>query len=243
MTAYMMCHIEAVIARKQESTCLFASYSLCLAFFVCWCNFSRIPDSQKNIVSKSKQRNNAFYLYRTRAMIQIQLILFLYALVVCCIHGYDVGEKVSFSARSAHATKGVGWRTVWVDMPFYLAPRFGIEEEKVFHAPILAHVQSDGANGTRSELIVDEDRLASFRIDPEVDFRVGLSFDKHQQEITWITVYEAAMRRTLQKLEVEFSHDSYDVVSLQYKTHCKLLPTRIPRKTYISVLYLLYSLF
>eukprot|EP01031_Cornospumella_fuschlensis_P026090 gene26090-31507_t len=103
-------------------------------------------------------------------------------------------------------------------MPFYLAPRFGIDEEKVFHAPILANVQAD-ANETRSDLIVDEDRLASFRVDPEVDFRVGLSFDKHQHEISWITVYDAAMRRTLQKLEVEFGHDSYDVLGLQYKAH------------------------
>lgn len=152
-------------------------------------------------------------------MLSLQSLI-IAVIIVKCAYGYDLGEKVSFSARSSHASKGAIWRTVWVDMPFYLAPRFGVEEEKVFHAPILANVQSDG-NETRSELIIDEDRLASFRIDSEVDFRVGLSFDKHQQELSWITVYDAAMRRTLQKLEVVFGHDSYDIISVQYKTYCK----------------------
>jgi hypothetical protein len=103
-------------------------------------------------------------------------------------------------------------------MPLYLSPRFAVPEDAIFHAVLLANTNKDASS---PELIVETDSIADFRVNPEVDFRVTLAFASHKLQLPWITVFDAAQRRSLQKLEVVFLHDAYEVVKVDFQSTCK----------------------
>eukprot|EP01039_Chlorochromonas_danica_P005461 gene5460-6012_t len=114
-------------------------------------------------------------------------------------------------------------------MPPYLAPRFAEVEEIVFHGVLLLPKGYEkngnttlsegvgGGGGDDGELVIQADSVP-YKINPEVDFRVGLAFDNHRHHIPWLTVFNAQQRRRLQKLEVTFLHDSYEIIDIRYQT-------------------------
>lgn len=151
--------------------------------------------------------------------IWLAIILYCFALCAHVVGSYEIGDHFGMASRSSHADKSNVWRTAWVDMPYFLAPRFGHSEEKLFYAVLLKPAAN---NSSSSELVVLADQVADFRINPEVDFRISLAFDSHRFELPWITVYNAAQRRALQRLEITFYHDGYDLIKVDYQPHCKL---------------------
>lgn len=170
---------------------------------------------------------------RLMRSVNILFPIFLLSLLSYFIHyvnSYEIGERISLSSRSSHANKQNAWRTDWVDMPPFLAPRFAEAEEIVFHGVLLLAkgnenkgntTLSEGVGGTGDgELVIQADSVP-YKINPEVDFRIGLAFDNHHHHIPWLTVFNAQQRRRLQKLEVTFLHDSYEIIDIRYQTTCK----------------------
>ena len=137
------------------------------------------------------------YCLKYIGMIHVSLFLILAAISFFVVVGHQTDERILVSAISQHSLD----RTSWSDIPVGIMPRFDVEQEVIFHAPI--------------------PKMKS-RIDVNADFKVSLAFDSHKFLIPWITVFDAAKKRTLRKLIVTFTKNEHDILSVDHTTECTM---------------------
>lgn len=116
---------------------------------------------------------------------------------------YQLSDPVITSAQSQH----IEARTGWYDFPLDALPKFGVEDTAIVHATVPQGV----ANAT------------NYRINPNFDFKVSLSFDYHRVAVPWFVVYDAQQRRTLKKLKVTFTRDEFEIVKVDYEPICETI--------------------
>lgn len=129
---------------------------------------------------------------------------FLFAILVTLfvtIVAHQEDERIVASSISQHS----GGRTTWSDLPVGIMPRFGINDEVVFHA----HIPKLSKNAS------------DHRIDISSDFKVSFAFDSHKLVVPWITVFDANKKRTLRKLFVTFTKDEHEIVKVDHELECK----------------------
>lgn len=128
-------------------------------------------------------------------------VLFL-VVVLSFARGHQPDERVVASSMSQHA----GRRSTWTDLPVGIMPRFTMEQEVVFHAPIPSSQNS-----------------SSHRIDVNADFKIALAFDNHKIMVPWVVVFDSAKKRTLRKLILTFTMDDHEIISVDHQLECKSL--------------------
>ena len=111
------------------------------------------------------------------------------------------------------------WKTPKIELPLRHLPRFKEPAEFVMHATI------PGQQGKEAEMDFNttgakaEDFLwkaKNVKVNPEEDVKISFTFANNKLLIPWLSVFDAKKRRSLEKLEVTFEHDQYDILEVRY---------------------------
>ncbi len=129
------------------------------------------------------------------------LVLILILILICSIEAYQKGDRIMTIAQSQH----MNTRTSWNDIPLQIVPRFAIDEQIIYHAPIPKY----NVNAT------------DYRISTKDDFKVTMSFAFNKFSIPWITIFDASQRRVLRRLKLTFQHNHYEILHVDYELICK----------------------
>lgn len=142
-------------------------------------------------------------------MTKISLVfhLFFFLQSILCATTLEHGDRISTMSQTLHN----GYKTSWADVPILQMPRFRIPSTSILHVNIPQPKDIDGKKAAHGKLV-----------NPEEDVKVSLTFADHKLILPWTIVFDSEKRRSLQKLIITFSHDQFDVESIEYKTECKL---------------------
>lgn len=108
------------------------------------------------------------------------------------------GDRISAVSQTLHQ----GWKTQVSDLALHLMPRFRVPDSVLLHVG-LPHPDENGAE---------------MKLKPDEDVKVSFAFDNNRLAIPWVTVFDSKGRRSLQKLEISFVHDDFDVEKVNYVT-------------------------
>ena len=147
-----------------------------------------------------------------RFFLQIKTLL-LFISAVCTVISYEGGDYVSGVSQTLHNK----WKTPKIELPLRHLPRFKEPAEFVMHATI------PGQQGKEAEMDFNttgakaEDFLwkaKNVKVNPEEDVKISFTFANNKLLIPWLSVFDAKKRRSLEKLEVTFEHDQYDILEV-----------------------------
>jgi hypothetical protein len=117
---------------------------------------------------------------------------------------FQKGDRIATLSQSVHNEL----KTPWTDFPLHQMPRFDVSESFI----------------TICNLPVASSQIStSYRIDPNHDLKVSLSFAVNKFIIPWIIVFDANKRVSLRKLTIIFTRDEFDIVGVRFETICKFL--------------------
>ena len=129
--------------------------------------------------------------------------------------GYDNGDYVNGVSQTLHNK----WKTPKMEMPLRQLPRFREPAAFVMHATI------PGQHGEEAEMDFNTTgakvgdfswKAKNVKVNPEADVKISFTFANNKLLIPWLSVFDAKKRRSLEKLEVTFEHDQYDVLEVRY---------------------------
>lgn len=139
-------------------------------------------------------------------------------LIICALWSalaYESGDYVSSISQTLHNK----WKTPKMELPLRHLPRFREPAAFVMHATIPGQ-QGDEAemdfNTTGAKSKDFHWKAKNVKVNPEADVKISFTFANNKVLIPWLSVFDAKKRRSLERLEVTFEHDQYDVLEVRY---------------------------
>ena len=113
--------------------------------------------------------------------------------------GLERGDRIGTMVQTLHD----GFKTSWVDVPIGQMPRFREPSSSILRVP-LPERKPPGQSGKA--------------VNPSEDVKLSLTFADHKLILPWTVVFDAAKRKSLQKLTIIFAHDQFDVEGIDFRT-------------------------
>ena len=131
-----------------------------------------------------------------------------WAAALLCLHAraLEVGDRISTMSQTLHS----GYKTSWSDISIQNMPRFRVPDSSIVPLQLPQPPVED-----------EHKKLHAKLVNPNEDVKFSLTFADHKLILPWTVVFDAAKRRSLQKLVVTFSHDQFDVDGLEFHTECR----------------------
>lgn len=121
------------------------------------------------------------------------------SLLLRLIVGLERGDRIGTMVQTLHD----GFKTSWADVPIGQMPRFREPSSSILRVP-LPQRTPPGQPGKA--------------VNPSEDVKLSLTFADHKLILPWTVVFDAAKRKSLQKLTIIFSHDQFDVEGIDFRT-------------------------